>query len=516
VDSEVERVSVEFGVFRFEPRAGLLFEGDQLVALGRRGAQLLDALLHRRGEVLTKDELIQAAWPDTAIEESNLSVQIAQLRKALGQTADGKDWIATVPRVGYRFAASEEPGAPERPADASRLPSLAVLAFDNLGDDPSQRYFADGIVEDLITGLSRFRSFDVIARNSSFAYRGRALDVRKVARELGVRYVLEGSVRRVGPRLRVTAQLIDGEDGAHLWAHTYDGDMEDVFDVQDRITESVAAFVEPRIGHAEIMRSRRQRPQSVAAYDLYLRAQFALQVMSQEGIARAYQLFSEALVLEPENVMFLSGASEAIQNRISQGFPPFGLDDRERCLDLARRGLRLAGNDASAIALFGMSLMNAREHELGYATVLRAVKLNPNSLMVMLSAGIACLQGGNLDDAVAYLERARRLGPNEPWQKFVLTALAQISMIKGGYEEALGLARQSLSVAHSYGKSRWVQIAANALLGRMDEARRHLGVFRIDSPAVTIRSIREGQPNLDPQRMAAILDGLRLAGLPEE
>jgi tetratricopeptide (TPR) repeat protein len=292
--------------------------------------------------------------------------------------------------------------------------------------------------------------------------------------------------------------------------------MEEVFDVQDRITESVAAFVEPRIGHAEIMRSRRQRPQSVAAYDLYLRAQFALQVMSQEGIARAYQLFSEALALEPENVMFLSGASEAIQNRISQGFPPYGPDDRERCLDLARRGLRLAGNDASAIALFGMSLMNAREHELGHATVLRAVKLNPNSLMVMLSAGIACLQGGDLDDAVAYLERARRLGPNEPWQKFVLTALAQISMIKGAYEEALGLARQSLSVAHSYGKSRWVQVAANALLGRMDEARRHLDAFRIDSPGVTIRSIREGQPNLDPQRMVAILDGLRLAGLPEE
>ena len=511
--SEGETSVVEFGDFRFEPRTGLLFKDGQLVALGRRGAQLLEAFLRRRGEVLTKAELIDAAWSEAAIEESNLSVQIAGLRKALGTTADGKEWIATVPRVGYRLAAVD----PEQPplGDASPLPSLAVLAFDNLGDDPAQQYFADGIVEDLITGLSRFRSFDVIARNSSFAYRGKPVDVRKVARELGVRYVLEGSVRRAGSRLRVTAQLIDGEDGAHLWAHTYDGDTVDVFEVQDRITESVAGVLEPRIGLAEIARSRRQRPQSLAAYDLYLRAQFALQVMSQEGNARAFRLFSEALALEPDNVMFLSGASEAIQNRISQGFPPYGPNDREVCLDLARRGLRLAGNDATAIALFGMSLINAREQEAGFATVLRATPLNPNSLMVMLTTGIAHLNCGSLDDARACFARARNLGPNESWQRFVLTGMAHIAMIEGAYEGALDLAKQSLSLVQSYGKARWIQIAANAQLGRMDEAHRHLASFRIDSPAVTIRSIREGQPNLDPARMIAILDGLRLAGLPE-
>ena len=505
----------EFGPFRVDEKTGILLKGNKPVALGRRGLKLLTTLLDRRGEVLTKAELIDGAWGDEAIEEANLSVQIAQLRKALGKTADGEEWIATVARVGYQFPASDLAGASVPASDASKLPSLAVLAFDNLGDDPSQRYFADGIVEDLITGLSRFRSFDVIARNSSFAYRGSTFDVRNVARELGVRYVLEGSVRRAGPRLRVTAQLIDGEDGVHVWAHTHDGDMEDVFDVQDRITESVVAFVEPRIGHAEIARSRRQRPQSVAAYDLYLRGQFALQVMSQLTNVRAFQLFNEALALEPDNVMFLSGASEAIQHRISQGFPPYGTDDRETCVELAQRGLRLAGNDASAIALFGISLINAREHELGYASVLRAAKLNPNSLMVMLAAGNACIQCGSLEDAVAYLERARRLGPNEPWQKFVLTALAQISMTRDAYEEALALVRQSLAVAQGYGKSRWILIAANALLGRLDEARRHLAAFRIDAPGVTIRSIREGQPNLDLQRMAAILDGLRLAGLPK-
>jgi tetratricopeptide (TPR) repeat protein len=288
-----------------------------------------------------------------------------------------------------------------------------------------------------------------------------------------------------------------------------------VFDVQDRITESVAGVLEPRIGIAEIERSRRQRPQSLAAYDLYLRGQFAFQTMSQSSIAEAFQLFSAAAALEPENVMFLAGASEALQNRISQGFPPYGPDDRERCIELARRGLRLAGDDASAIALFGMSLVNAREHELGFATVTRSYALNPNSLMVVLTTAIANLHCGPLEDSAAYFERGRRLGPTEQQQKFILTGQSHLAMIAGDYQRALSLATQSLSVARSFGKARWVQIAANAQLNRLDEAHRHLAAFRIDSPSVTIRSIREGQPNLDPARMVAILDGLRLAGLPE-
>lgn len=499
---------IVFGVWRFDPHLRVLFRDGDPVALGERGARLLAALLGRAGEVLTKSELIDAAWSQAAIEESNLSVQIATLRKTLGPRQDGGEWIATVPRVGYRFVGAEA-GGETAATGSTGVPSLAVLAFGNFGDDATQQYFADGIVEDLIIRLSRFRSFEVIARNSGYRERPPAV------RELGARYVLRGSVQRAGARLRVSAELVDGEDSALLWAHSYDGSTDDVFDMQDRITESVVSFVEPRIGHAEIERSRRQRPQSMAAYDLYLRAQFAMQVMSEAGLAGALRLFREALALEPENVMFLSGASEALQNRISQGFAPDGPNDREMCLDLARRGLRYAGNDASAIALFGMSLVTAREHELGYATVMRAAELNPNSLMVMLSAGIASLQCAGLDDAIVRFERARRLGPNEPWQRFVLIGLAHIAMIEADYEAALDLVRQSLSIAQSYGKARWIEIAGSALLGRMDAARRHLAAFRLDSPGVTLRSIREGQPTLDPARMAAILDGLRLAGLPE-
>lgn len=515
MNAEAETARLEFGGFRFEPSKGLLFRDGELVRLGRRSAQLLGALLRRRGEVLTKAELIDTAWSGDAVEESNLSVQIAQLRKVLGPTGDGKAWIATVPRVGYRFAASEGAQMQWIPPERSKLPSLAVLAFDNLGGDPSQQYFADGIVEDLITGLARFRTFDVIARNSSFAYRGRPVDVRHVARDLGVHYVLEGSIRRAGQRLRVTAQLVDGEDGSHVWADNFDGPTEGIFDVQDRIVACVVATLEPRIGQAEIARSRRQRPQSLAAYDLYLRGLFLLQTLSPENSARAFGLFSEALAIEPENVMFLTGATEALTNRITQGFPAIGPDDRQMCLDLAQRGLRLAGDDATAIAMFGLGLIAARQHALGYATVQRAVALNPNGLMILLIAGSACVHCGSLADAEAYLERASTLSANEPWQRFVFTWLAHLSMIRGDYETALARANKSLSIAQSFGKARWISIAANFQLGRLSEAHRQLATFQADTPGVTVGSILEGVPTLDPQRMASIIEGLRGAGLTE-
>ena len=206
--------TVAFGPFLLNPDNGTLFRDGELVAIGQKAALLLGALVTSPGQVRTKTELMDAAWPGTTVEESNLSVQIGSLRKLLGPSPGGGEWIATVPRVGYRFVASRKRRRPSRMLRSEPvIPSLAVLPFQNLSGDPEQDYFADGIVEDIITALSRFKSFAVIARNSSFVYKGRAVDVRQVARELGVRYVLEGSVRRAGQRLRITAQLIDGDVG---------------------------------------------------------------------------------------------------------------------------------------------------------------------------------------------------------------------------------------------------------------------------------------------------------------
>lgn len=257
----------EFGPFVLDAQAGLTRDGTP-VPVGQRALSLLGALADANGAVVGKAELMECGWPGTIVEEGNLSVQIAALRKALGQAPDGTEWIITVPRTGYRLL---RPGALSQAQALPVRPTLAVLPFTNLGGDAEQSYFADGVVEDIITALSRFRSFAVVARNSSFIYKGRAVDVREVARELGVRYVLEGSVRRGGDRLRIAAQLVDAVSGAHLWAQSFDGRLDEVFDFQDRITESVAALVEPHIRAAEIERSRRERPGSISAYDTYLR-----------------------------------------------------------------------------------------------------------------------------------------------------------------------------------------------------------------------------------------------------
>jgi TolB-like protein len=259
-----------FGEFVLDPGCGLLRNG-RAVALGQRGIALLEALLEARGSNVSKDALMERVWPGIAVEESNLTVQVAALRKALGPAPDGQEWIATVPRVGYRFIrTTRETNVAASPPELR--PALAVLPFSNLSGDPRQDYFADGIVDDIIAALSRFRSFAVVARDCSFGYKGSRMDVQKITAELGVRYVLEGSIRQEGNRLRIVAELVEGQSGTHMWAQTFDGALDGIFDFQDRITERVATLIEPLIQTAEMERSRRERPGSVATYDIYLQA----------------------------------------------------------------------------------------------------------------------------------------------------------------------------------------------------------------------------------------------------
>ena len=428
------------------------------------------------------------------------------------------------PMRAYRVLPADEPAKAEaaRPeAGVAQLPlpdrpSIAVLPFQNMSGDTEQDYFADGIVEDIITALSRFRSFAVIARNSSFVYKGRAVDVRQVARELGVRYVLEGSVRRAGERLRITAQLVDGITGAHLWARNFDGLLEDIFDFQDRITKSVATLVEPRIQAAEIERSRRERPGSVATYDIYLRALTKISSESAEDNADAYALLTEALALEPDNAVFLAHAAWALERRISLGWPAIDKDDREKCADLARRGLEHAAGDAMLMAHCGMSLLlGAKDYDWGMAVVQAAVEANPNNLLIVARAGIANMLCGSIEDALTYLHRANQLSPGDPGAHFAMAGIAMVHMIRADYDEALAWATRALASGPNFLPSLWVATAATAHLGRMDEAHRFLETLRRITPGVTIGSLKALEQYKDPSRFAAILEGLRLAGLDE-
>jgi len=257
-----------FGPFVLDPEAGTLLRNDDPVGIGHRGIKLLAALVGRPGEILGKAELMDAAWAGMAVEEGNLTVQIAQLRKLLGPAGDGGEWISTVPRIGYRFTGTvrQLAGAKRKSLPLPDKPSIAVLPF--VGGDPEQDFFADGLTEDLITDLSRISGLFVIARNSAFAYKGKAMDVRDIAEELGVRYLLDGSARRAAGRTRINARLVDALTGEHLWAERFDRSLDDIFAVQDEVTGKI---VEALLGRLRPPPPR-NRPRNLEAYDLCVRA----------------------------------------------------------------------------------------------------------------------------------------------------------------------------------------------------------------------------------------------------
>ena len=293
-----------FGPFLLNPESGTLLRDGEPLAVGGRGVRLLEALLKCPGEVVTKADLMDAGWPGTAVEESNLSVQIASIRKLLGPSPDGSEWIATIPRIGYRFVGACEAAEPDQtPAarPATPTPSLAVLPFANIGNDPEQEVFADGLAEDIITALSKLSGLLVIARNSSFAYKGRSVDLRQVAKELAVRYVLEGSVRRSANRVRVTVQLNDAESGAHIWAEGYDRELADIFAVQDDVTRQIVGALNIKLGPTEaalLAESGTTNVEALACFQVGW-AMLRGSTINQVTLERSNALFRRAIEIDP-------------------------------------------------------------------------------------------------------------------------------------------------------------------------------------------------------------------------
>src|SRR5712671_5663530 len=288
---------VTFGRFRFDLGRRELSRDGIPVRLGNRALDVLSVLAAARGDVVTKDELLARVWPGQVVEENNLQVQVSALRKALDEEKSGQSYLVTVPSRGYRLigvaGSSHAPALPDKP-------SIAVLPFQNMSDDPQQEYFADGIVEDIITALCHMRWLFVIARDSSFAYKGRTADVKQVGRELGVRYVVEGGVRKAAQRVRITAQLIDASTGAHLWADHFDGGLEDIFDLQDQVTASVVGAIAPKLEQAEIERAKRKPTESLDAYDYFLRGMANFYQRSRKANDDALQLFYKAIEFDPD------------------------------------------------------------------------------------------------------------------------------------------------------------------------------------------------------------------------
>jgi adenylate cyclase len=413
--------------------------------VGRRAVAVLRALLECPGVPVSKDALLEAAWPGLVVEENNLTVQIAALRRVLGEEPGADRWIETLPRRGYRFVGSVVASngavlsAPARPGVVPQLPdkpSIAVLPFQNMSEALDQDYFADGMVEEIITALSRIRSLFVIARNSTFTYKDRAVDVRQVGKELGVAYVLEGSVRRAGNRVRITAQLLDVIAGAHLWADRFDGTMEDVFELQDNVASSVAAVIEPTLEREEYRRSVRRPTDDLTAYDLYLQARFTRYSANREGTMRALELSGRALERDPNYGSALVEAANCQANMFGGGWTDDLEATRAKGIDLARRALRVAGDDpyvlataARALGVFGKDIATALD------LVDRSLQLNPNYARGWLMSAQLRLWAGQYDLAIEHLEGVIRLDPNENRHSIYLLIGMAVEMLNLSLQE---------------------------------------------------------------------------------
>jgi TolB-like protein len=513
----------QFGLYRLDANAGILFRGSEPLALGQRAVALLRVLVEQPGMPVSKDALIEAAWPGLAIEESNLTVQIAALRRVFAEEAAGEHWIETLPRRGYRFVGPPVKTAGEGGSDidATRQstlalpdkPSIAVLPFDNLSGDPDQEYFADGMAEDIITALSRFRWFFVIARNSSFIYKGRNVDVRQIGRELGVRYVLEGSVRKVGSRLRISVQLVEAATTNHLWAEKYDGETKDVFDLQDQIAEGVVSATEPSIQRAEIERARRKRPENLDAYDLYLRALPHAWAFSPDENAKAGPLLDEALRLDP-NYAAAHGLAAFCHLR---GFAWGDLKDTDKAIGMhhARAVLSTDTDDAMGLAFSGLvAAFLEGDFDIASGAIEKALRLNPNSAQAYgLGAAVYSLLG-RVDVVIEYAQRSIRLSPFDPLRYVTLNALSRAYFLSGRYDQAIEAAQRAIQANPRFAPAFVWLVAGNARLGRTTqalEAKQRL--FRIDP---NLRFARwAGFVNASNDHKEAIALPLRQVGVPE-
>jgi TolB-like protein len=501
------------GPLLFDPSQRTLSRGGVVVELGQKAADLLLALLDAKGAPVPKADLLDRVWQGAVVEEGNLTVQIANLRKQMGSDANGRDWIITVPRVGYRLVVPDTP-AP-RPVGNAR-PVVAALPFENLSGDPDSDYFADGVVADILTALTRFGKLAVVSRSTSFVYKGRSNDSRTVAAELGAGYLLEGSVRRSGARLRITAQLVEGATGVSLWTERFDGDLEEVFDFQDRITERVATIVAPAIEASELAQSRQSRPESILTYDILLRAKAFIDDETEAGNRAAHDLLEKALQQEPHNPLILGHMAWALEHRCAMGWPLIYQDDVQRCVDYARRGIHHAAGDARVMAQCAMALIQpGRDFEAGMAVIEQAARVNPNDLYVLQVAGVMNVHCGDLDTALNYFDRALRLGLSDSTIRFALTGSAHVHILRGDHALALSFASRSLALNDRFDATYWMLIAGHAHLGQIDKARDWLRALLAIAPDVSLSRIVAAQSSRYPERLAPIVDGLRLAGFPE-
>jgi TolB-like protein len=507
-----------------------LRRGDNLLLIEPKVFDLLVHLIVSRDRVVSKDELIAAVWDGRIVSESALTTCINAARTVLSDSGDAQRLIKTLPRKGFRFVgkareqgdigtATANGAAEQRRADPALpdRPSLAVLPFTNIGGDPEQEYFADGIVEEMITELSRIRWLFVIARNSSFTYKGRMVDVKDVGRELGVRYVLQGSVRKAAQRLRITAQLADVATGANLWAARFEGTMEDIFHLQDQVTTNVIAAISPQLEKAEIARAKRKPTHSLDAYDFFLRGMSTFHLRTRKGLDEALSHFYRAIALDPEFAAAYAMAAMTYSMRKVYGW----IVDRERevaeVVGLARNAIKWGQHDAVALGFSGYALAHtAGELTDGAAFVDRALQLNPNLASALMASGWVKVWLGEPELAIEHLTQAMRLSPLDPLIHMMEIAISHAHFFAGRFAESTSWAEKALREQPEAFTAARIAAASLAASGRADEAQKAVVRLQQLDPALRASNLRERLGAYRHQKhVAQYEDALRKAGLPE-
>ncbi|MGY3589756.1 TolB-like protein/class 3 adenylate cyclase/tetratricopeptide (TPR) repeat protein [Bradyrhizobium sp. USDA 4341] len=395
-------------------------------------------------------------------------------------------------------------------------PSIAVLPFQNMSGDPEQEYFADGIVEDIITALSRFKSLFVIARNSSFTFKGKAVDIKKVGQELGVRYVLEGSIRKAGGRVRITGQLIDAASGAHLWADKFDGSLEDVFDLQDRITMSVVAAIAPKVDQAEIERSKRKLTEKLDAYDYYLRGLAVVEGATKDENEEALRLFYKAIEIDANFALAHAMLARCFTLRKANGWMADVAMESAETAKQARRAVELGRDDAAVLSRAGYALARVVfEPEEGADLIERALALNPHLSSAWQFGGLLKAFRGEPETAIEHLAHAMRLSPLDPSLYSMQTATALAHFVAGRYDESVLWAEKASREDPNFLPAIRIIATSAGNSGQLERAQKAAKRMLEIDPAFRVSRLTDHVPLRRPDDLARYAEGLRRAGLPE-
>jgi len=499
-----------------------LRHGSDAVAVEPQVFDLLVHLVENRDRVVSKEDLIASVWGGRIVSDSTLTSRINAARRALGDSGEAQKLIRTIARKGLRFVGDVHTrsahGGPtlvpdvHEPAGAATpdRPVIAVLPFLNMSGDPEQEYFSDGISEDIITALSKLRWFFVIARNSSFTYKGKAVHIRQVAEELGASYVLEGSVRKAGDQVRITAQLNDAATGSHLWAERYDRALSDVFAVQDEITAAIVAAIEPQLYAAENFRARRKPPESIDAWDLAMRAlSHCWRVTRQDNVV-AQALLEKAIAIDPgygqAHGLFAATHTFSAHMGWAEMATPFA----ERA---ALAAILADSEDPWAHYALACVCMYTRRFEDALAGFELALRLNPSFSLAQGYFGLALAYRGAWEEGDIAARRALRLSPRDPFSAIYCGVAGYSQFVGRNYDEAMRLARDGIRLRGDFVGAHRVLTAAAAMAGEADVARAALRELRRVQPGISLAWIAKHMPISQAAELAHYVEGFRRAGL---